>query len=257
MKILRVGALCVAVMLTMSACGGDDDDGDDAAAPTQAAEETEADTSQAFCDSVVAAETAVLAAAGGGDPSGVEDLIAAAEESTPPELEEQMSLVTSTVREALEAQDDRAFQSEEFSQADEEIDQWVADNCGFERVDVTAVDYAFEGVPETLPAGKVTFAFSNEGKEMHEMLLVRYKDPETTIKDLMKLSDKEAQKAIDFLGASFGPPGSSDVESKDLTAGKYALVCFVPVGSTSEKAARKADGPPHVARGMSAEFTVE
>lgn len=258
LKILRLVALCAAVLLIASACGGDD--GEDSAAPTAAAEETaehDAESHDAFCESVVQAETQVLAAADGGDPSGIEDLLATVEESTPPELEEQVGVVTSTVREALETRDDRLFEDEEFSTNEEEVDQWVADNCGFERVDVTAVDYAFEGVPETLGAGTVSFAFSNEGTEMHEMLMVRYKDPSTTIEDLMKLSDREAQKVIDFLGASFGPPGASDVESKSLTPGKYALLCFVPVGSTSEKAARKADGPPHVARGMSAEFTVE
>ncbi|HYP24689.1 MAG TPA: hypothetical protein VEV43_14050 [Actinomycetota bacterium] len=255
MKILRVGALCVAVLLTAAACGGDD--GDDAAAPTAAAEETAAGSDEEFCDAVVAAETEVLAATSGGDPSGVEDLLVTVEETAPAELEEQVGVVVATVRDALETRNDRAFQSEEFSKNEEEVDQWVAGNCGFERIDVTAVDYAFEGVPETIPAGTVTFGFSNEGDELHEMLTVRYKDPDTTIEDLMKLSDKEAEQAIDFLGASFGPPGFSDTESRELTPGKYALVCFVPVGSTSEKAARKADGPPHVARGMSAEFTVE
>lgn len=256
MKIVRVVALCAAVLLTAAACGGDDGD-DSAAAPSAAAEETAAESNEAFCEAVVAAETQVLAASSGGDPSGIEELLATAEDTVPPELEEQMGVVAATVREALETRDDRAFESEEFSQNEEEVDQWVADNCGFEQIDVTAVDYAFQGVPETIPAGTVMFAFSNEGKEMHEMLTVRYKDPSTTIEDLMKLSDKEAQKAIDFLGASFGPPGASDVEGKELTPGKYALLCFVPVGSTSEKAARKADGPPHVARGMFAEFTVE
>lgn len=256
LKILRVGALCVVVLLTASACGGGDDGGD-AAAPTAAGEETHSESHEEFCTAVVSAETQVLAAASGGDPSGVEDLLATVEDTTPPELEEQVGVVTATVREALEARDDRAFESEEFSQNEEEVDVWVADNCGYERVDVAAVDYAFEGVPETIAPGTVTFEFSNEGNEMHEMLMVRYKDPSTTIEDLMKLSDQEAQKAIDFLGASFGPPGTTDVENKELTPGKYALLCFVPVGSTSEKAARKADGPPHVARGMSAEFTVE
>lgn len=256
LKILRVGALCVAVLLAASACGGGDD-GDDAASPTAAAEETHAESHEEFCTAVVEAETRVLAAASGGDPSGVEDLLVTVEETTPPELEEQVGVVTATVREALETRDDRGFESEEFSTSEEEVDVWVADNCGYERVDVIAVDYAFEGVPETLSAGTVTFEFSNEGKEMHEMLMVRYKDPSTTIEDLMKLSDKEAQKTIDFLGASFGPPGTTDTENKALTPGKYALLCFVPVGSTSEKAARNADGPPHVARGMSAEFTVE
>ena len=256
MKIFRVVALAAAVLLFAGACGGGDDDGEDAAS-TPAAEETSAQDDQVFCESVVAAETAVLGAASGGDPSGVEDLLVAAEESAPAELESQMEVVTSTVRTALETKDDSAFEDDEFSKNEEEVDQWVADNCGYERVDVTAVDYAFEGVPETLPAGITTFAFSNEGEEMHEMLMVRFKDPSTTIEDLMKLSDQEAQSKLDFLGASFGPPGASDIESKELTPGKYALLCFVPVGSTSEEAARKADGPPHVARGMSAEFTVE
>lgn len=89
------------------------------------------------------------------------------------------------------------------------------------------------------------------------MLMVRFKDPSKSVEDLLKLSQKEAQKHIDFLGASFGPPGAQDVEVKELTAGKYALLCFVPVGATSEKAARSAEGPPHAIRGMSAEFTVE
>ncbi|MDQ4125045.1 MAG: hypothetical protein M3134_05530 [Actinomycetota bacterium] len=256
MKILRVGALCVAVLLTASACGGGDD-GDDAAAPTAAAEETHPESHEEFCDAVIDAETQVLAASSGGDPSGIEDLLVTVEETTPPELEEQVGVVAATVREALEKRDERAFESEEFSKSEEEVDVWVADNCGYERVDVRAVDYAFEGVPDTLAPGTVTLGFSNAGTEMHEMLMVRYKDPSTTIDDLMKLSDKEAQKAIDFLGASFGPPGATDTENKELTPGKYALLCFVPVGSTSEKAARKADGPPHVAKGMSAEFTVE
>lgn len=256
MKILRVLALALAIALLAAACGGDGDDAaDDADAP--AAEETAAESNDEFCTSVVAAETAVLQAASGGDPGDLEGLLTTVEESTPAELEEQVTVVLDTVRQALETRDDRPFQDEEFSTNEEEVDQWVADNCGYEAVDVTAVDYAFEGVPATLPAGITTFGFSNEGEEMHEMLMVRYKDPDTTIEDLMKLSDKEAQKKIDFLGASFGPPGASDIENKDLEPGKYALLCFVPVGSTSEKAARTAKGPPHVARGMSAEFTVE
>lgn len=255
MKILRLLALCMAVLLTAAACGGED--GDDTAAATPGAEETTAQSNDVFCESVVAAETQVLAASSGGDPSGIEDLLVTVEENTPPELEEQMAVVAATVREALEAQDDRPFQSEEFSRREEEVDLWVADNCGYERVDVTAVDYAFEGVPETLPAGITTFAFSNEGEELHEMIMVRYKDPSLTLDELLEVSDPMGEDLVDFLGASFGPPGASDTESKELTPGKYALLCFVPVGSTSPKAARNADGPPHLKRGMSAEFTVE
>lgn len=258
MKITRLVALAVALLLIASACGGDNgDDGGDAGDAGASATETAAESNEEFCTSVVAAETAVLAAASGGDAGDVEDLLTTVEETTPADLEEQVNAVVATVRDALETQDDAAFRTEEFSRNDEEVDQWVADNCGFESVDVIAVDYEFQGVPDTLPSGFTTFAFSNEGEEVHEMLMVRYKDESLTIEDLQGLSDEEAQEKIDFLGASFGPPGTKDVESKELTPGKYALLCFVPVGSTSPEAAQKADGPPHVAKGMAVEFTVE
>ena len=259
MRKTLTAALTAALLLTAAACGGGDDEAgdDEAAAPTEAAEKTSHESHMEFCESVVRAETAVLAATSGGDPAAVEDALKAAEESVPLELEEQLTMVAATVRKGLETRDDKLFRSEEFSGNEEEIDRWVADNCGFDRVDVTAVDYAFEGVPERLPAGFASFAFSNEGKELHEMIMVRFKDPSESVKDLMKLSDKQAQKRVEFLGASFGPPGTEDLEVKELTPGKYALLCFVPVGSTSEKAAREAKGPPHVARGRSAEFTVE
>lgn len=257
LKILRALALALAISLLAAACGGGDEDtgGGDAGGATET--EAAAPSNDEFCESVVAAEAAVLAASSGGDPAPVEDLVATAEETAPEELSEPLAVVVAGVRKALETRDDSAFQTEEFTQSEEEIDVWVAGNCGYESVEVSAVDYAFEGVPETLPAGTTTFTFTNNGKEVHEMLVVRYKDPSTTIEDLMKLSDKDAQKKIDFLGASFGPPGTVDTEPRELTAGKYALLCFIPVGSTDLKAARKADGPPHVARGMSAEFTVE
>jgi uncharacterized cupredoxin-like copper-binding protein len=254
MKILRVCAVALAVLLLAGACGGGDGDaeGDDAAAEAIAAPDYDE-----FCEGVVRAEAGVLAAASGGDPGDIEGLIATVEETAPEELQEQVAVIIAGVNEALETKDDAPFETEEFSTNDEEVDLWVADNCGWDSVHVAAVEYAFEEVPETLPAGFTTFHFANEGEEMHEMLMVRYKDESLTIDDLIKLSEKDAQEKIDFLGASFGPPGATDSETKELTPGKYALICFVPVGSTSEEAAEKADGPPHVAKGMSAEFTVE
>lgn len=258
MKILRVCALATALMLVAAACGGNDDRAaDSAAGDTGSDPATEAPSNGEFCTSVVQAEAAVLATASGGDPGAVEGLLATVEETAPEELQEQVSVVLDTVNQALQTRDDSAFEDEEFAQNEEEVDQWVAENCGYEAVDVTAVEYAFEGAPETLAAGTATFTFTNGGEELHEMILVRFKDEGDSVQDLMKLSDKQAQKRVDFLGASFGPPGTVDTESREMAPGKYAMLCFIPVGATSEKAARKAEGPPHVARGMSAEFTVE
>ena len=260
MKMLRVLALPLALLLALGACGDESNEPTGQVEATQQADDAEADaeaSNEEFCAAVVQAETAILAAQSGGDTSELEALMATVEETAPEELTEQVAVVVAAVRQALESQDDSAFGTDDFATNEEEVDQWVADNCGFEEIDISAVDYAFEGVPETIPAGIVTFNFSNDGEEVHEMLMVRYKDESLTIDDLMKLSDKEAQKKLVFLGASFGPPGAEDSESKELEPGKYALLCFVPVGSTSEEEADKAKGPPHVARGMSAEFVVE
>lgn len=253
-RLVRIVALAATVMLLAGACGGEATD-DQAQQP--GADETALVSNDTFCDAYVGVEAGVFAASAGGDPGDLEQTVATAEENAPEDLSEQVDVVVSGVRKALEDEDDSAFQSDEFGDADEELDQWVAGNCGFESVDITAVDYAFEGVPDTLEAGTHTLNFTNGGEEMHEMLLIRYKDDETTIEDLMKMSDKDAEKKIDFLGASWGPPGMEDSETKEFTPGKYAILCFVPVGATDEDAAEKAKGPPHVAKGMSAEFTVE
>ncbi|MGI8774842.1 MAG: hypothetical protein ACR2KQ_07505 [Actinomycetota bacterium] len=253
-RLVRTVALAATIMLLAGACGGGEAD-DQAQQP--AADETALASNDAFCDAYIGVEAGVFAASAGGDPGDLEQIVATAEENAPEDLTEQVDVVVSGVRKALEKPDDSAFRSDEFGDADEELDQWVAANCGFESVDITAVEYAFEGVPPTLEAGTHTLNFKNGGEEMHEMLLIRYKDDETTIEDLMKMSDKDAQKKIEFLGASFGPPGMEDSETKEFTPGKYAILCFVPVGATDEDAAEKAKGPPHVAKGMSAEFTVE
>lgn len=257
---MRVIPLILALALFGAACGSDDDGGSTgtgSGSATGAAGEDTSELDQAFCDAYVEAQSAVLAASAGGDSGNIESLLQAAQEGAPEELAGQLETVVSTVTKAAEKGDDSAFESEEFTSADEEIDAYVADNCDYESHEISAVDYAFEGVPPTIPAGKVTFEWSNDGDEVHEMIIVRFKNDDAKLEDLLKMSDKEAQKQVDFAGASFGPPGTEDIETLDLAAGHYAMVCFIPVGATDLDALEKAKGPPHVMKGMSAEFTVE
>lgn len=256
-KWLRVVPLIVALAVLGAACGGDD--GDETSDPGQGSE-TPADTAaadQEFCDAYVEAQQAVIAASAGGEAGDIESLLQAAEEVAPDVVASDLTTVLTTVREASENEDDSAFESEEFTTADEAIDSFLAENCDYESHAISAVDYAFEGVPSSLEAGKVTFDWTNDGEEVHEMLILRFKSDETQLEDLLEMSDRQAQKKIDFIGASFGPPGTQDIETLDLAAGRYAMVCFIPVGATDLDALEKAQGPPHVTKGMSAEFTVE
>ena len=136
--------------------------------------------------------------------------------------------------------------------------------CGFRRVDVTAVDYAFQGLPPTLPAGTASFELANTGTEVHEIIFLKKKDGVTESFDaILALPEEQAMTTVTFKGATQARPGEPDVYVlQQLERGSYAVVCFVPVGTTpeaAEAAARTGQepaGPPHFTRGMKAELTV-
>lgn len=256
----RVLLLGILFALLAAACGGGDDETTDASGSgSETSEETEQVDNSDWCVAYVTAQDAVIGVSAGGDPSSIPPLLDQVETDPPEEIADSVAEFVPQIRDALETQDESVFQSEEFTAADEELDSYVADNCGFESVDVSAVDYAFEGVPTTLAAGETNFRFTNDGEEVHEMILIRYLDENTKLEDLLEMSDKEAQEKIQFVAASFGPPGTEDVETVPLESGKYAMVCFVPVGATDIEALESGEvqGPPHVTEGMSTEFTVE
>src|SRR5690606_30147136 len=66
--------------------------------------------------------------------------------------------------------------SDEFYAAYGEVAAWMTDNCDYGTLDVVGEDYAFEGIPETVPAGPTVVTFENTGTEMHEIALVRIND---------------------------------------------------------------------------------
>lgn len=250
----RLFVLALALALIGAACGGDDDNGDDAGGGTdEEATEAASDLSP-FCEAIVDAESQVIAASQGGPTEGVEAALQEVQDTSPEEVTEAVLTVVEGAQEALETGDDSVFESDEFTAADEEIDQFVLGNCDLERIDVTAVDYAFEGVPETVPAGTVGFNVTNEGEELHEFIIVRLKDPSANIEDLIQLPEKEAQKQIENVGFLFAPPGGTDGQPLELEPGTYGYVCFIPVGTTLEQ---EGDGPPHAFEGIVGQFTVE
>jgi hypothetical protein len=113
-------------------------------------------------------------------------------------------------------------------------------------IEVQAEEYKFGGVPDTLPAGEVTFALENVGEEPHELGLVRIKG-DRSAEELVSLPQKQSQKFIENVGSTFAQPGQEgEPLTADLEAGRYGYACFV----TTE------DGTPHAALGMFGEFTV-
>lgn len=120
-----------------------------------------------------------------------------------------------------------AFAQEEDASADESV-----------TVEVTGIEYAFTGLPESVPAG-TTLAFTNGGVELHEMVLNRIADGvEETFEELMALNesgvDLEAEGYIDM---DFGNqmllafPGETAEDTVTLDQeGRYVVLCYVPTG---------------------------
>ena len=151
-------------------------------------------------------------------------------------------------------------------------------------VAVHAVDYAYRGVPASLPAGEVRFSFTNDSKsEPHEMQLYRINDGVNESFDQILAEDEARQQQQDQPGQQGGqsggqgggqtppstqnpppPPkmtyyastgaGPGDSARMDLVgklpAGRYGLASFLSVNGDD------ANGPQYK-KGMKAEFTVK
>jgi hypothetical protein len=148
-------------------------------------------------------------------------------------------------------------------------------------VGIHAVDYGYQGVPGTLPAGEVRFSFVNDSQaEGHEMTLFRINDGVTESFDQILAEDEAQQQAaaqnaaaqdpqaagqqpaaeqapppapkMSFFASTGSAPGQSarmDLIG-NLPAGRYGMVCFLPV--VNDEAST-----PHYKKGMKAEFTVQ
>lgn len=248
------GVIIVTLAFAGTACSDDDDGSETGSGADTTTEETtggggEGDAELvAFCDAFAEVNSAFQ----GEEPPPAaegEALLAELEATTPEEVAEPVGTAVAAARETLDG-DQEAF-DDAFFQAIAEIDGYRFDNCPTDaQVEVAAVEYAFEDVPESVPAGMVAFKMANEGEEEHEMILFARAEGETrSFQELVELPEEESEDAVRFVGAAFAPPGADGVVLADLEPGDYAMACFIPVGGGE-------DGPPHVAEGMLAEFTV-
>lgn len=143
-------------------------------------------------------------------------------------------------------------------------------------VTIAGVDYGFDDVPESVPAG-TKLSFTNRSDvELHEMVVFRIPDDvDAPLDELVQLPPEELEA---MLGAPvtvmLQPPGAPEpvVAVGDGTLaepGRYALMCFIPVGADPDeymaavqaagggKPSGVAGGPPHFVSGMYAELAVD
>ncbi len=133
-------------------------------------------------------------------------------------------------------------------------------------VAVKAVDYGYDVDRAALAGGDFALALTNDGNEQHEIAIVSLPPAATTAEAVLALLNVRGR---DFSGMpagyrplghlAFAAPGDSQVFTlaASLTPGRYALVCFLPVGGVDDLGnAKDGKAESHVARGMLADFTV-
>jgi hypothetical protein len=248
---VRALALGAAAALVLGACGGDDDGEADASEP-----ETDADAA-AFCDDMIDVGAALAESEGEGGAAAAQSAIDAALESAPDGIVEPLGTMAEAAQSA--EGEEEGPPDPEFFEASTEVGGFLADNCEFTNVDVTAKNYAFEGIPESLESGPALFRLTNEGTEYHEMTLFKINEgEERPINELLALPEEEAQALATVVGGAFAPPEAGDFATVDLEPGRYAVVCFIPVGATPEalESGQEPEGAPHFTEGMAHEFEV-
>lgn len=128
--------------------------------------------------------------------------------------------------------------------------------------EITALDYAFRGVPEKVAVGSSFTLVNDSSEELHELVALRIADSEKrAVKDLIELSDEELEGVIEEMPAMVliampDEEGMAVVGDGTFSQpGRYALVCFVPTGADPQAFMEaEGDGPPQIDGGPAHAF---
>jgi hypothetical protein len=218
----------------------------------------------AFCDAALktdkAAEKVFADRPKQKDVQAFEAALAEMETTAPPEAAASVQAAAASVRTAIQERKD-PFDDPSFEQSINAIDEYRYNSCGYTQLDVTGIEYEFQGLPKTLPAGTVAIKFTNPGAELHELAIYRMKTKDS-LKKVVGLSEKEQSKKLEEVDGSFAMQNQTGYTIAELTRpGRYAVICHLPVGSTSVEALEEAgedhDAKSHAQEGMYATVTVE
>ena len=209
-----------------------------------------------FCTSIVDGE--LLASGSESDIPKALEFHSHAAQIAPQDIRPEVTRLDAQVQQGLKSENpDAILGTPSFERLEERVDKYVADNCGWRTISFTAREYRFEGFPATLSPARWTFAATNEGKEVHEFGVGRIKEGVTdTLQQIFQLPPDQVGTKIEFLNGDLVLQGDTNREVLDLSPGRYAMLCFVPVGTTTLENLETGTGPPHFARGMFVEFTV-
>lgn len=166
----------------------------------------------------------------------------------PDEVEADVDVMVNTIAEVSETGDLNLLEGEPVRAARRRVQAFEFENCGWETLDVGAVEYAYQNVPVNLAAGARSIRLTNTGSERHELVLLRVNDfVDDTGRQILDTPPELAYTKVHSVGSVTVEPGQDGYVVATLHPGRYLMVCYLPVGGR---------GPPHFTRGMSAEVIV-
>ena len=141
-------------------------------------------------------------------------------------------------------------------------------------IEVSGVDYGYEGLPETIPAGSEIVFTNDSAEEAHEFVALRLDDDDArTAQEILALPPEELGPLLaDVSSVLVAAPDSPAILAEGSATldepGRYVVMCLIPTGADPDDylaAAAEAEGgppdvaggPPHFVEGMWAELVVE
>lgn len=294
--------LLIVLMLLASACSGAEEAGQDVSGDSengqtdQAAQADDspepsasavavAELDPEFCDAAV--ETLLFIDAGPqseADNAG-EVFVADADEqlqelaTTAPDEVAELIVRYAGAAQASLPKGEEGLGDPEYVATRQALDDRIVAGCGYTTVEVGvdeqdqnppegASSYAWTGIEETAPAGKTAFRFTNNGQELHHMIVAEITS-DATLDELLDMPESEAEENIEDVGFTY--PGTGDGTGTvfaDLKPGsRYGFVCFFSQGaykedgleqmSEGEDGSEAPQKPPHALLGMKAELQAQ
>ncbi len=139
---------------------------------------------------------------------------------------------------------------------------------------IDGVDFGFENVPATVPAGTRLGFRNTSSTELHELVAFRL-ETDMALGEMLLLPPDELEATLGApVTVLLQPPGAPEAieavgDGTLSEPGRYVLMCFIPIGADPDeylaavaaagggKPDGVAGGPPHFTAGMYAEVTVE
>ena len=186
----------------------------------------------------------------------IEPLFISAQDIVPSEIADAMATYASATIQSLRTLDFTTTQTVEFATADDAIDAKLLADCGFEPINVTATNYEYLNIKDTMPVGETSLTLTNVSDQVHEISISRINDDiNLTAREVLMLGEKDALAAISLVAYAAVPVNGSETTFLNLSPGRYYAVCFIPAGATSFH--EPSDGAPHFLYGMLKEFVVQ